>query len=56
MTPGYNPLCIKAVRGDRPATLASYTNGQWIVVPRGREQLLPGKTDGEVQEALNAGL
>ena len=52
MRAAYNPLSIKSVTFGRPTTLATFLDGQWSVVEKGRAQLLPAKSNEEVQQAL----
>ena len=54
MVAGYNPLCIKVLDGGRPVTVAVLEDGQWKAATKGREVLLPGKTDANVEGAQPA--
>ena len=52
MRAAYNPLSIRSVTTGRPTTVATFLDGQWSVVEKGRAQLLPAKSNEEVQQAL----
>ena len=52
MRAAYNPLSIRSLTTGRPTTAATFLDGQWSVVDKGRAQLLPAKTNEEVQQAL----
>ena len=52
MKAAYNPLSIKSLTTGRPTTVATFLDGQWNIVDKGRAQLLPAKSNEEVEQAL----
>ena len=52
MKAAYNPLYIKSLTSGRPTTVATFLDGQWNIVDKGRAQLLLAKSNEEVEQAL----